>query len=297
MDRNETSSEIPGAGSKYAFAKDHFNETTWEMPGGNFAFEDNFDVDAWITWADTSWLYIGIPITVLYVALVYIGRSLMSTREPFSLRGPLFIWNVSLALFSIIGAYRDCPAMINAVYHDGWHASICDNTYYQPKYRVIWGLIFCFSKVPELLDTLFIVLRKQKLIFLHWYHHAAVVTFAFYEFSGRAEIARWFSFMNFSVHSLMYSYYAIRAAGYKLPKPVAISITSSQIIQMIAGSYFVSYALAMKLTGQHCDVTTGRLTYAMIMYVSFGILFINFFIQSYLKPRPSPVKDKIGKQH
>lgn len=261
-------------------------EATWDMPGGNFAFEDNFDGDAWIEWVDTYLWYFGIPITVLYVVLVYIGRSVMASREPFSLRGPLFVWNVSLALFSIIGAYRDCPVMINAVYRDGWHSSICNNTYFQAKYRLIWGLIFSFSKVPELIDTLFIVLRKQKLIFLHWYHHAAVVTFAMYEFSGGSEIARWFSFMNFSVHSLMYSYYAIRAAGYRLPKPIAMSITLSQIIQMIMGCYFVFYALVMKLSGEPCDITPGRLTYAMIMYVTFGVLFINFFIQSYLKPRP-----------
>ena len=32
-----------------------------------------------------------------------------------------------------------------------------------------WTFMFALSKVPELGDTLFIVLRKQPLIFLHWY--------------------------------------------------------------------------------------------------------------------------------
>jgi elongation of very long chain fatty acids protein 6 len=36
------------------------------------------------------------------------------------------------------------------------------------------------SKVPETIDTLFIVLRRQKLIFLHWYHHATVLVYCFY---------------------------------------------------------------------------------------------------------------------
>ena len=31
-----------------------------------------------------------------------------------------------------------------------------------------WTFMFVLSKVPELGDTIFIVLRKQPLIFLHW---------------------------------------------------------------------------------------------------------------------------------
>jgi hypothetical protein len=42
--------------------------------------------------------------------------------------------------------------------------------------------IFCISKVPELIDTLFIVLRKQKLIFLHWFHHATVLIYSWYRY-------------------------------------------------------------------------------------------------------------------
>ena len=66
-------------------------------------------------------------------------------------------------------------------------------------------------QVPELGDTIFIVLRKQKLIFLHWYHHITVLIYCWYSFSQYTAPARWFVVMNFIVHSIMYTYYAFRA--------------------------------------------------------------------------------------
>ena len=69
-------------------------------------------------------------------------------------------------------------------------------------------------QVPELGDTIFIVLRKQKLIFLHWYHHITVLIYCWYSFSQYTAPARWFVVMNFIVHSIMYTYYAFRALRY-----------------------------------------------------------------------------------
>jgi len=67
-----------------------------------------------------------------------------------------------------------------------------------------------FGQIVELGDTAFIVLRKQPLQFLHWYHHITVMMYCFYSYPLYIASSRWYVAMNFFVHSAMYTYYAFK---------------------------------------------------------------------------------------
>lgn len=64
----------------------------------------------------------------------------------------------------------------------------------------MWYLFFTLSKAVELIDTLFVVLRKSKLITLHWVHHVLTLTFSWFAFVDVPGTARWMVNMNFFVH-------------------------------------------------------------------------------------------------
>ncbi len=49
----------------------------------------------------------------------------------------------------------------------------------------------------------------------------------------------WFAGMNLVVHSVMYSYYAACAFGAEFSKTTRLSITTLQILQMVAGTAIV----------------------------------------------------------
>ena len=73
---------------------------------------------------------------------------------------------------SFYAVYRITPIAYRMVYIGGWQHAICDyRSYVGSSGGGIWAFLFPFSKLPELVDTVFIVLRKQKMVFLHWYHH------------------------------------------------------------------------------------------------------------------------------
>ena len=59
--------------------------------------------------------------------------------------------------------------------------------------------------------------------------------------------------MNYSVHSIMYTYYTLRAMRIRVPKVFAVITTSLQIIQMIFGLLITLTVLHYKQNGEtHC---------------------------------------------
>ena len=146
--------------------------------------------------------------------------------------------------------------------------------------------MFIMSKLPELIDTVFIVLRKQPLIFLHWYHHATVLIYCWYSYHEFASSGRWFMGMNFIVHSLMYTYYALRALKFNLSRHISKLITSLQLIQMIIGCIVNYTAWTIKLQNRQCAISDENIKYSFLMYFTYFMLFFQFFINAYIK-KPS----------
>ncbi|CAG0883217.1 unnamed protein product [Cyprideis torosa] len=101
----------------------------------------------------------------------------MYNRKPFDLQRALISWNWFLAAISTFTAVKGLAFLLDEYYHQELSTMLC----FMPinnvtcKAATIHGIMFALSKVVELGDTAFIVLRKKPLIFLHWYHHVTVL--------------------------------------------------------------------------------------------------------------------------
>nr|XP_006816358.1 PREDICTED: elongation of very long chain fatty acids protein 6-like [Saccoglossus kowalevskii] len=230
-------------------------------------------------WTD-SMIYAGI-----YMVLVYAGRSAMQQRPKYDLRRALAVWSGSLAIFSIIGFFRVFPKLLEEYMQGGWRQTLCDKSFLN-SVSGFWVYLFTLSKVIELFDTMFIVLRKQKLMFLHWYHHVTVLVYSWYTLSEGVPSGIYYTVMNYFVHSLMYSYYALRASRMvKIPVQVNMVITFLQLCQMMMGIYINIYSYFHLEITETCPVYYNNIYWGLGMYYTYFLLFSHFFYSNYIAPQ------------
>lgn len=217
---------------------------------------------------------------VAYIGFIYFGQKLMANRKAIGLDRLLFLWNLSLATFSIFGAYRFWEESVHLYIGGGYQRLLCVNSV--DRIRSFWTFAFAISKIVEFGDTVFLILRKRPVIFLHWYHHITVLLFTWHACAQQAAFGRLFMLMNYTVHSIMYTYYALASIGIRAPRIVSMSITTMQILQMVGGLAAVLYVRSQLLTGNACDVRQEIITSGLLMYGSYFILFVKFFINAYV---------------
>ncbi|KAK0393119.1 hypothetical protein QR680_000064 [Steinernema hermaphroditum] len=229
---------------------------------------------------NTYWFW-SVYLAIGYVVAVFTLDRWMQSRKPYDLKGTLALWNGCLAFFSIVATWRFGEEFIHVVLNRPFRHSVCYSV--DPTGpAAFWACCFALSKVAELGDTVFLVLRKRPLIFLHWYHHAVVLVYSWNSACELTAAGRWFIFMNYFVHSIMYSYYAITSLGYRFPKAASASVTTLQLTQMIVGVGISVFVLREKLVNAACQQSMDNLFLCFGIYASFALLFLKFFLDAYV---------------
>ena len=87
-------------------------------------------------------------------------------------------------------------------------------SYYIKWVTTSWTQSTCLHVVTHLFvfcELLYCCLLSLHTSLYNRYHHVTVLVYSWYSFTEYASSSRWFVFMNYAVHSTMYSYYACRA--------------------------------------------------------------------------------------
>jgi len=243
-----------------------------------------------------------VPVSVYFVVVMWhlYYRSEESKKAASKRWGPgtfvntlLIWWNLGLASYSMLmlaGLIRGLIALFRT---HGFNEWLCDGdlSWYSSPGLVLCSHLFCLSKIPELIDTAFLVLRGKEVIFLHWYHHISVLLYCWYVTQVHYP-ATHFAAINAFVHSIMYYYYFRRAQGIK-PKFDKM-VTLIQLTQMALGLAFSSLFFHAHFKNPACNggatvARTGLLytSFAVTggMYLSYFVLFAIFYIHRYCRPK------------
>mmetsp|Transcript_3644 Transcript_3644/g.8481 ORF Transcript_3644/g.8481 Transcript_3644/m.8481 type:complete len:310 (-) Transcript_3644:302-1231(-) len=223
-----------------------------------------------------------------YLAMVYATRRPLAKHPYMSLVDRLFaVWNLGLSLFSCWGFYHMAVGLKQTTEKFGLQFTICGDTQdlvkgFQEGPAALALILFCFSKIPELGDTVFLILKGKKVRFLQWYHHATVMLFCWMALATEYTPGLWFAATNYFVHSIMYMYFFLMtfktAAG--IIKPIAPLITIIQISQMVWGLIVNAIAVGTFFTTGNCQIQAVTVYSAIVMYASYFYLFSQLFFEA-----------------
>eukprot|EP00440_Ansanella_granifera_P000526 gb/GFBE01000571.1/.p1 GENE.gb/GFBE01000571.1/~~gb/GFBE01000571.1/.p1 ORF type:complete len:332 (+),score=56.89 gb/GFBE01000571.1/:1-996(+) len=246
-------------------------------------------------WCRTHW-HASYIAAALYLVLINIGPAVMKDRPAWNLKTSLALWNLFLAVFSLIGALRAVPQLLGSLHNFGFVYTVCRTA--SPHYGSgpvgLWVCLFIFSKYAELFDTFFLVVRKKRIGFLHWYHHFSVLLYCWHAYTWEMPTGLYFTAMNYSVHAIMYFYYFLAGVMAKPPK-WALLVTILQLAQMIVGIIVTCSHMSFMLSKNPatCDGHLPNLQAALAMYASYFLLFAKFFVERYCLKRTG---EKPGKK-
>ena len=214
----------------------------------------------------------------VYLPVVFFFKHTMRERTPVQC-GRLFgYWNTALAIGSAVGSYYTLPFLYADIQKHGLHESICLGNYIvdQPAAHAV--ALFCLSKFLEFGDTLFVVFRKSRLEFLHYYHHITTCLYCWHGVHFGISTGIYFAVINLFVHSIMYSYYGILAFGNRALVPYRHVIT---VIQMGVGAYVIVVWLN-RCSPMYEEGEGHRLNHwlGLAMYLSYGYLFTRLLVNN-----------------
>lgn len=219
----------------------------------------------------------------LYVFIsVYAGPRYMKNRPAYSCKPAMVIYNFFMVFLSGFIFYE--------LGMSGWWVGYslgCQPVDYSNSptalrmVRVAW--LFFFSKYLEMIDTMFLIIRKKNshLSFLHIFHHGVLPFWWWFGIKGvPGGMGTFHAMVNVVVHFIMYTYYGISALGPQYQKYLWWKkyLTGIQISQFIIVCIHSSQLLFIE-----CSYP-GIFVLAIAFYqFMFLCLFTNFYIKSYMK--------------
>lgn len=227
---------------------------------------------------------------VVYYAVIFGGREMMRNREPFKLKTLFLIHNFVLTAVSAILLALYIEQLLPTVVRGGIFHAICHYEGGWTQQLVVLYYLTYLTKYLELLDTVFLFLKKKPLTFLHCYHHGATALLCYTQLIGSTAVSWVPITLNLMVHVVMYWYYFQSARGVRIWWKEWV--TRLQIIQFIIDLgfvYFASYTYFMSTyfpwmpNAGRCAGEEFAAFAGIGILSSYLVLFISFYAATYKK--------------
>lgn len=229
-----------------------------------------------------------IPIVLIVSTYVYFVRHLgpkwMKQREAYDLKWTIRCYNVLMSIVNMYIFYR-----VSILTHFGLSYFGCKQVGKTKVDNELVNMAFLYfaTKIVELLDTIFFILRKKynQASNLHVFHHGfiAICVWIYFKIApGGSSVL--FPYLNVGVHTIMYAYYFL--ATYKSMQQHLWwkkHLTEAQIVQFVLSMVHFSFQGLSS-----CQYPPALAIIGFFFNFVFFVLFVDFYYHAYIKTRKAP---------
>ncbi|OAC98907.1 hypothetical protein MUCCIDRAFT_85454 [Mucor lusitanicus CBS 277.49] len=245
---------------------------------------------------------------ITYFTVIFGGQFLLSNASPVKCKMLNQLHNAFLTIVSLVLLVLLIEQLVPQLVNRGLYYTICSEEAWTQELELLYYLNY-LVKYYELIDTVFLVVKKKKLgnavfphsvdgwltfraEFLHYFHHSMTMALCYTQLVGRTTVSWVPIVLNLTVHVLMYYYYFRTASGAKIWWKQYL--TTMQIIQFVIDlvviytctySYYAyTYTSFMPNFGD-CAGTESAAAFGCAILTSYLFLFINFYRITYNKKK------------
>ncbi|KAF8516150.1 GNS1/SUR4 membrane protein [Hysterangium stoloniferum] len=242
-----------------------------------------------------------------YLVVIFGLQEVMRSRPALKMTALFQLHNIILSSGSLLLLALMVEEVAPIVYNRGLFYGICGNDAWTPKLEFYY-MVNYYIKYVELLDTVFLVLKKKPLAFLHVFHHSATAMLCYTQLNGRTSVSWVPITLNLTVHVLMYYYYYATAGGRRIWwKKYLTAMQITQFVIDLVAVYFASMYLVLPRYSYFsssyfpnlpspgtCSGSEGAAIFGCSLLTSYLFLFISFYRNTYKKSRVSKGKTVNG---
>ncbi|KAI7899485.1 GNS1/SUR4 family-domain-containing protein [Cokeromyces recurvatus] len=235
---------------------------------------------------------------ITYFIVIFGGQYLLKNASPVKCKFLFQLHNAFLTVISFVLLVLLVEQLLPKLVKHGLYYTICSEEAYTQELELLYYLNY-LVKYYELLDTVFLVIKKKKLEFLHYFHHSMTMALCYTQLVGKTTVSWVPIVLNLTVHVLMYYYYFRTSSGAKIWWKQYL--TTMQIIQFIIDliviysctySYYAyTYTSSMPNFGD-CHGTETAAAFGCAILTSYLFLFINFYRITYNKKKALAAQQK-----
>ncbi|KAF8873708.1 fatty acid elongase [Gymnopilus junonius] len=228
-----------------------------------------------------------------YLVIIFSIKAVMKNQQPLKLTRLFQLHNVVLSSGSLLLLALMLEEILPMIWNHGLHYAMCSEHAWTPRMEFYYMVNYYF-KYQELLDTVFLSLKKKPLQFLHVFHHSATALLCYTQLNGKTSISWTVIVLNLAVHVVMYYYYYATAGGAKFWWKKYL--TTMQITQFIIDLFVVYFGTYERVAFNYypnlpyianCSGSGKAAAFGCALLTSYLGLFINFYFQTYKKPAAS----------